>query len=162
MNLNEGTRRTALFLGVVGAIVCGSLLYLQLQSAARPVPVAPPVHMYSPDGKLALIPNHLADEALADGGQLAVHMMSPDGKEAWVPQNQVHLALESGGKMIPITDADLAPKKPSLGGIGNLLPAAGVWSYVLIAIVPILGFFIPWAAIKSIGWVLAGFIKPSK
>ena len=32
MNLREGTRRLALLLGVVGAIVCGLLSYVQLQS----------------------------------------------------------------------------------------------------------------------------------
>ena len=41
-------------------------------------------------------------------------------------------------------------------------PAPGAWSYVLIAIFPVLGFFIPWIAVRSIGWVFAGFIQPSK
>lgn len=38
----------------------------------------------------------------------------------------------------------------------------GPWSYSLIGIFPMLGFFIPWAAIRSLGWVVAGFIQHSK
>ena len=36
-------------------------------------------------------------------------------------------------------------------------PAPGVWSYVAIALLPLLGFFIPWGAVRAIGWVGAGF-----
>lgn len=41
-------------------------------------------------------------------------------------------------------------------------PAPGAWSYVLIAILPLLGFFIPWGVIRAVGWVVAGFVQPLK
>ena len=41
-------------------------------------------------------------------------------------------------------------------------PAPAASTYLLIALFPILGFLIPWGAIRAIGWVLAGFIRPSK
>lgn len=41
-------------------------------------------------------------------------------------------------------------------------PAPGAWSYVMIAILPLLGFFIPWGIIRAIGWVGAGFKERSK
>jgi hypothetical protein len=37
--------------------------------------------------------------------------------------------------------------------------APGSWSYLLIAILPIFGFFIPWGAIRAIGWVGSGFAQ---
>lgn len=38
-------------------------------------------------------------------------------------------------------------------------PTPGARSYVLIAILPLLGFFIPWGAVRAIGWVGAGFFQ---
>jgi hypothetical protein len=39
--------------------------------------------------------------------------------------------------------------------------APSAWRYLLIALLPALGFCIPWGAIRAIGWVVAGFVKPS-
>jgi len=33
----------------------------------------------------------------------------------------------------------------------------GMWLYFLIAILPVLGFFVPWGAVRAIGWVGTGF-----
>lgn len=41
-------------------------------------------------------------------------------------------------------------------------PAPALWSYLLIAILPVLGFIIPWGAIRAIGWVGAGFVASQK
>jgi hypothetical protein len=41
-------------------------------------------------------------------------------------------------------------------------PAPSAWRYLLIVLFPILGFFIPWGAVRAIGWVGAGFIQGSK
>jgi len=41
-------------------------------------------------------------------------------------------------------------------------PAPTLWSYLLIAILPVLGFFVPWGAIRAIGWVGVGFIASQK
>jgi hypothetical protein len=41
-------------------------------------------------------------------------------------------------------------------------PAPGLWSYVTIAVLPLLGFFIPWGAVRAIGWVGAGFVAGPK
>lgn len=39
-------------------------------------------------------------------------------------------------------------------------PSPSAWTYFLIGLYPILGFFILWGAIRAIGWVSAGFVKP--
>lgn len=36
------------------------------------------------------------------------------------------------------------------------------WTYLLIALFPFVGFFIPWGATRAIGWAGAGFVQPSK
>jgi hypothetical protein len=38
-------------------------------------------------------------------------------------------------------------------------PAPSVWEYLWIPLFTLLGFFIPWGAIRAIGWVVVGFLK---
>ncbi|MGD0737601.1 MAG: hypothetical protein ABR976_20915 [Terracidiphilus sp.] len=40
-------------------------------------------------------------------------------------------------------------------------PAPSAWTYLLVVLFPMLGFFIPWGAIRAIGWVGAGFTASS-
>lgn len=43
---------------------------------------------------------------------------------------------------------------------GNLLlptPAPSAWEYLLVALFPLLGFFVPWGTVRAIEWVAAGF-----
>jgi hypothetical protein len=42
------------------------------------------------------------------------------------------------------------------------IPAPPAWKYLLIALFPLLGFFIPWGTIRAIGWVGAGFFQAAK
>jgi hypothetical protein len=41
-------------------------------------------------------------------------------------------------------------------------PAPAAWLYLLIALLPVLGFVIPWGAVRAIGWVGAGFVASPK
>jgi hypothetical protein len=41
-------------------------------------------------------------------------------------------------------------------------PPQSLWAYFLAASFPALGFFIPWGAVRAIGWVGAGFFPPPK
>jgi hypothetical protein len=36
-------------------------------------------------------------------------------------------------------------------------PVPFAWEYLLVALFPVLGFFIPWGVVRAIGWVIAGF-----
>jgi hypothetical protein len=40
--------------------------------------------------------------------------------------------------------------------------APPAWMYFLIALFPVLGFIIPWGAVRAIGWVGTGFFQPAK
>jgi len=57
-----------------------------------------------------------------------------------------------------------------VGGYGSMLALIDIhgrttpssaWEYLCIPLCPILGFLIPWGAVRAIGWVGAGFVKPS-
>jgi hypothetical protein len=41
-------------------------------------------------------------------------------------------------------------------------PAPSRWLYVFAAILPLLGFALPWGLIRAVGWVGAGFVTGSK
>jgi hypothetical protein len=80
----------------------------------------------------------------------------------------------------PVTDPDGWEDPVNSGGIGTInwshhygfksietqdgqtlypTPAPSAWLYLFIALLPILGFLIPWGAIRAIGWVGAGFVQ---
>jgi hypothetical protein len=40
--------------------------------------------------------------------------------------------------------------------------APSAWLYLLIALLPLLGFFIPWGVVRGIGWVGVGFVTDTK
>lgn len=58
-----------------------------------------------------------------------------------------------------------------VGGYGSMLAVVDVhsrttptaaWEYLCIPLCPILGFFIPWVAVRALGWMLAGFFHPAR
>ena len=226
MNLREGTRRLALFLGAVGAIAGGFASYLELRSV------------------LEQRANHNRFEQLANSDVVKLEQKSwsltllftPD--EAiqifrGLPQNQqrdvygrltqkeqVDLLAKlncepvrpgapstaetrknlltdpkyPGWEVLPGPEKDdpyaclAEPSDPPIStvnqdginaihwtkdlgvasietGDGQTLyrtPAPSAWLYLLVALLPVLGFFIPWGAVRAIGWVGAGFVQPSK
>jgi len=34
------------------------------------------------------------------------------------------------------------------------------WNYIVQAVLPLIGFAVPWCIVRGIGWVLAGFLQP--
>jgi hypothetical protein len=41
-------------------------------------------------------------------------------------------------------------------------PAPSLWLYLFAAILPLLGFILPFGLIRAVGWVGAGFVASSK
>lgn len=168
MNLKEGKRRLALLLGVVGAIFGGFASYAELQSVL---------------GQRA---RHVRFEQLANSD-----VVQQERKLRFHTDRATGVTLDWGeafdaqGNRISDPPLEFAsvPSEVDKGGIsainwtkdihvasielqdGQMLyptPAPGVWSYLLIAILPVLGFFIPWGTVRAIGWVGAGFVAGSK
>ena len=161
MNLREGTRRLALLVGLLGAIACGVLSYAQLQT------------------DLQQRADHQRFERLANSSvveEARKACFGPSGEAPWV-KYQTFCSSPS----YDAQEFDYTPPESNNAGIKAVhfekrkldsidtqdgqrlyqMEAPGPWSYVLIAIFPVFGFFIPWIAVRSIGWVLAGFIQPS-
>jgi hypothetical protein len=59
-------------------------------------------------------------------------------------------------------DLDVASIQTEDGQTLYPASAPSAWLYLLTATFPILGFFVPWGVVRSIGWVGAGFTQPSK
>lgn len=180
MNLREGTRRLALLLGVVGAIAGGFVSYLELQTT---------LEQRTRHNKFEQLANpSLVQQARRSCfGSSAESEHGPWEKYQTPQENSPPLPtkLVPPYCMFPIDDpnaADYTPSEVNNGGIKAVhfenreiasietpdgqthypTPAPGAWSYLLIAILPVLGFLIPWGVVRAIGWMVAGFLQPLK
>ena len=150
MNLKEGTRRLALLLGVAGAILGGFASYLELQSVM--------------DQRA----RHNRFEQLANSDVVQQERKSQAGWVSIDPQSGERTPWEQqvgkgGIKTIHWTqDNQIESIETQDGQYLFSTPAPSASSYLLIAFFPILGFFIPWGAVRAIGWVAAGFVAGSK
>jgi hypothetical protein len=41
------------------------------------------------------------------------------------------------------------------------VPAPNLWLYLLVAVLPLIGFVLPWGLVRAVGWVGAGFFTNS-
>ncbi len=148
MNLNEGTRRLALLLGAVGAITGGFVSYLQLQSALK----QNAAHIRFE--RLANSPDILRERQETKQQLESVVNPTVTDSSGWEsPIDANGIKSVTWGK-----DYGVASLETEDGQTLYPTPAPGAWSYLLVALLPLLGFFIPWGAVRAIGWVLAGFV----
>jgi len=209
MNLREGTRRLALLLGAVGAILGGFASYAELQSV---------LNQRERHVKFELLANsdHAQKERkcrllgyasgcfqikLPPGATLVEQdqkkqtptKFDPNAPYTAVPDDPYAATAEpSKTNGVPtkfsateMEDAVPLPSEVNAGGIKTIYwakgwaytiesieiddgqtlyptPAPSAWLCLLIALFPAIGFFIPWGAVRAIGWVGAGFVASSK
>ncbi len=182
MNLREGTRRLALLLGVVGAILGSFASYLELQTV---------LNQRARHNRF----EQLANSSVAEQGRKTCFVSNaPSEHQPWekyqapkeklpsytigdklippycfipVDEPNAHYYtpsdLNSGGiKTIHFENHEIASIETPDGQTINPTPSPAARLYLLIALFPVIGFFIPWGAIRTIGWVGAGFFQPSK
>jgi hypothetical protein len=182
MNLREGTRRLALLLGVVGAILGGVVSYLELQtvlqqrarhnrfeqlansdvvqqarasievSESGPSQNPPPAKF---DWSVVRIcPSETGKQYLDDNG-------NPIPAKA--DRSGCYTEVDRGGIKTIHWTKDLRAESIETEDVETLYPTAApaAWEYLLVALFPILGFFIPWGAVRATGWVGAGFTQSS-
>jgi hypothetical protein len=167
MNLKEGTRRLALLLGVVGAILCGFASYVELQSVIRQradhmrfeqLANSDAVTQSKPqsDDPISEFMGLPRDKQLA-----ALQQLPPENQDRLLAQ--IKARRKDGIKTILWTkDNGVESIETQDGQTLYPTPAPSAWLYCLIVLFPILGFLIPWAAVRAIGWVGAGFAETSK
>ena len=156
MNLKEGTNRLALLLGGGGVILCSVLSYTHLQSITRRT---------AENNRFEQLAN---SEVVSDARQMEQEEQAPPkGWPLTVPySHHFHYSTEvdeGGIKTIYWNkNNEVESIETADGQYLHPMPAPSVWSYVLIAMLPLFGFVIPWCAIRAIGWVVAGFMNGSK
>jgi hypothetical protein len=190
MNLREGTRRLALLLGAAGAIACGFLSYAQLQSDIRQradhkrfeqlantsivgqgfrgcfglnaQSEHGPWDKYQTSRKTPQKSTAPSDTLPGDFfDKHPVFCIVPDDD----PNAADYTPSESnsaGIKTVHFENRRITSIETADGKTLYPMPAPGARSYVLIAILPLLGFVIPWGTVRAIGWVAAGFVQPAK
>jgi hypothetical protein len=165
LNLREGTRRLALLLGIVGAILGGIVSYIELQSV---------MHARA---------DHQRFEQLANSQVVQQKRKALQFPPDFIPSPPPGYTLDTATGVPPGVTLSPLPSTVNEGGIETInwshdfgvqsietqngqtlypTPAPSAWLYLLDALLPILGFFIPWGAIRAIGWVGAGFVQPSR
>jgi hypothetical protein len=151
MNLQEGTRRLALLLGIIGVIVSCFVSYSEFGSIgnqnARHAEFERLTAGFA-DSKLA---QRIRQEAENDPSENSI-MPGCCGIDEIV-WDKNHVFNHPSGIYSVTTDG---------GQILYPTPAPSAGSYFLVAILPLLGFFIPWGAIRALGWVVAGFVASPK
>lgn len=176
MNLREGTRRLALLLGVAGAIAGGFVSYLELQTTleqwarhnefeqlarSEVVQQERKVLQAQTDSQTGYVPAWTVDRSMVGTTAGDSLVRKPSGYvPTWAFEG---IAVNKGGiKIIYWKDGWEVDSIDTMEGkLLSPTPAPGAGSYLLIAVLPFIGFFIPWGAVRAIGWVLAGFVHPS-
>jgi hypothetical protein len=160
MNLREGTRRLALLLGAVGAVLGGVASYTELHTV------------------LDQRARHNRFEQLANSDvvkQERNRRFPPPARFDWDTAEPI------SGPHNPKSEGEYAawPSEVNKEGIKDIYwtsnlnvdsiqtedgqtlvptPTPSVWLYLMVALFPVFGFFIPWGAIRAIGWVGTGLI----
>lgn len=173
MNLKEGARRLALLLGVAGALIGGFASYAELQT------VLSQRALHNRFERLAnsdVVQQERKCRLLGYGSGCSQIPPLPPGYTLDKPKYAIEEAdgappaseLNKGGiktihwtKDLGVESIEIESAYP-WESIVYPTPAPAVWTYLLIALFPILGFFIPWGSIRAIGWVGAGFVTNSK
>jgi hypothetical protein len=192
MNLREGTRRLALLLGVVGVILGGFASYVELQTVLnrralhnRFEQLATSDVVQQERKRLQAEPNDWQTISPQIDPKTGERVTPQPGQVDYDA-----LAKKYGGTSDAANPSNTLPADfngwevtVNKGGIGTIFwgknlaiasietddgqrlyptPAPTLWSYLLIAILPVLGFFVPWGVVRSVGWVGAGFVLSSR
>jgi hypothetical protein len=174
VNLREGTRRLALLLGVVGAILGGFASYVDLQTTLAQRTRHSRFEQLANSGvvqherkcRLAGITSGCSDlpndfVLKPTQGSASTQYLDPQTGEpiqGWEEPSQVN---KGGIKAIRWgKDYGVETIETDDGQTLYPTPAPAAWGYLLVSLFPILGFIIPWGAVRAIGWVIAGFVQP--
>lgn len=143
MNIREGFRRFSLVFGLLG-FVAGLVV-----ATVEAFPAAAAFKEYSRLNKLKKDFN--IQSSIYDVDR---------ARSAGVPDDVMFNYLESHEKWN--TDAILRAgySKAEVLSVVKESPRAPIFDLLAVVMFPLAGFFIPWGALRSIGWMIDGFRKP--
>lgn len=175
MNLKEGMRRLALFVGVIGAVTGGVGSYAVVRNM---------MEAQSRHNAFELLANSdvvRRERKSWEGAKLplgAVPSSSeveqnteekpPDEPKGWevvsalntgqaIEFNPDHIKTIHWMKDLSVESLDTVDGKTVYP-----VPLPSRWLYLLAAILPVLGFVLPWGLVRAVGWVGAGFLASTK
>lgn len=148
MNLREGTRRLAILLGVVGALAAAFVSYLGLEDNR---------YRSEKHNKFEQLSNSpVVQQKRKELTSMPMVKNLPPGYTAELLPSVVN----SGGiKQINWTKEGYAVDSLILedGDFLSPTPAPSVGSYLGYVVLPLIGFLVPWAVVRAIAWMIAGF-----
>jgi hypothetical protein len=164
MNVKEGMRRLALFLGAVGVIIGGFGSYAELQSILNQrerhdkferLANSDVVQQERKCRLLGFYSGCFQLPPLPPGATLdkpGFTVEEPDGRPADSEVNKEGIKAIHWTKNYAVESIETED-----GQTFYPAPAPNRWLYLLAAIFPLLGFALPWGLIRAVGWVGAGF-----
>ena len=179
MNIREGTRRLALLLGVLGALFGGFVSALQLQEllqqrrnherfervSTRIAQLGKQTQMAYPS-YADMEPLDLGLKVLAKYPEIWPWVTGSSITTPLIPQptglNSANETTRDNGfwdKTTKSGDLSIWGITTPDGQTFLPAPAPNNWMFLWVLVLPALGFFIPWGAVHSIGWVLKGYIQ---
>jgi len=162
-NFKEGMRRLSLVLGVVGAGIGAFFAYLGYQSLVDAYRSAERFHNVLSSPRIqsfvgGLQNHHLVDNRWLDDSN-SDNPPKRDQGGKWVDQDEDIKVGE-----YRITRMRIDPQGTGFdqfelesGESIDKTPAPSVYDWLLPLAWPVLGFFLPWGAVRTIGWVAGGF-----
>jgi hypothetical protein len=188
MNLREGTRRLALLLGVVGAILGGVASYLELQSIFEQEAHHDRFEELENSDVVQFVRKNIQEAESADPfADIAEPATDADKTSRSLKSrlSQVPPPAKfdlSRARVCPIDTGDASGcwTDVNKGGVKTIhwakgkelvvesietedgrrnypTPQPSRWHYLFAAILPLLGFILPWGLIRAITWVVSGF-----
>ncbi len=150
MNFREGSRRLALFVGVIGAIACCYYSWIFAMDALDQH------HRYKEFSRLAALPIvREADESRKRAITTLLAGLTIDD-DSTIDRDGIHLIVwDRDGKIEWIDPIGAENVRAQTEG-------APFCECCAIFMMPIFGFFIPWLAVRAITWVLIGFTKSTE
>jgi hypothetical protein len=153
MNLREGTRRLALLLGVLGALGGSFVGYMEWQDIQSQRTRHERFEQLATSDAV----NHLSkdhQQKKGDPWEANVKSVMPGccgiKEVVWDTDN----VWNDASGIYSIETEDGQTLRPT--------PTPPAWEYLFAILLPVLGFIIPWGAVRAIGWVVAGFVPSTK
>ncbi len=143
MNIREGFRRFAIVFGILG-LAAGLVV-----AAAEATSVAARFKEYS---RL----NTLKENFKIPSSIYRV----VDAQNAGVSDDEIFKSLAAHEKWDTAAIVRAGYSKAEVLSVVEEPPRAPILNLFAVVMLPVVGFFVPWGALRSIGWMIDGFRKP--
>lgn len=176
MNLQEGTRRLALFLGVGGFLFGGFVSYFELKSLLEQNERHKTFERFATSDIVQQERKSLQNQSrnvIQIDPKTGERVPAEHGPwEKYAPQSQGEKApdyaiwgtdIHKGGIKTVWWNIDYSINSIQTEDGQDLQPTStpSKWMFAFVMFCPFIAFLIPWGIIRAIGWVCTGFFQPA-